>query len=343
MAYRQRNKGFQLDITHKGKRYRTQILGDVTDAKAAEAHCEKGLNEGKSWLHICKELDLARKDLSIHAIFTQMQHKWKDPCGLRTAKNIVEQIGIHKKITTIDEEVIDNLIEDWKSSGNADSTCNRKLAALSKILSHAKKRNYIKSKPEIEWFIEGQGRIRYFKLEEENRFLAALYSERYNDVADLTAFGNDCGGRKSELKRIDQERDIDGRILTIMTTKAKAPFPRYIELTDRALKILKRRGRYPFANISDEHLRKAWNFGKIKLGLQDDKQFTFHCTRHTFASRLVQAGIGITVIQELMGHKTIKMTLRYAHLAPRNKTEARKALENSSDRYGDKVAKVIGF
>jgi len=343
MAYRQRNKGFQLDITHKGKRYRTQILGDVTDAKAAEAHCEKGLNEGKSWLRICKELDLARKDLSIHAIFTQMQHKWTDACGLRTAKNVVEQIGIHKKITTIDEEVIDNLIEDWKSNGNADSTCNRKLAALSKILSHAKKRNYIKSKPEIEWFIEGQGRIRYFKHEEENRFLAALYSERYNDVADLVAFGNDCGGRKSELKRIDQERDIDGRMLTIMTTKAKAPFPRYIELTVRDIKILKRSGRYPFANISDEHLRKAWNFGKIKLGLQDDKQFTFHCTRHTFASRLVQAGIGITVIQELMGHKTIKMTLRYAHLAPRNKTEARKALENTSDQSGDQVAKVIGF
>ena len=174
-------------------------------------------------------------------------------------------------------------------------------------------------------------------------FLAALYSERYNDVGDFVAFGNDCGGRKSELKRIDQERDIDGRMLTIMTTKSKAPFPRYIELTDRALKILARRGRYPFANISDEYLRKAWNFAKIKLGLQDDKQFTFHCTRHTFASRLVQAGIGITVIQELMGHKTIKMTLRYAHLAPRNKTEARKALENASDQGSDRVAKVIGF
>jgi integrase len=343
MAYRQRNKGFQLDITHKGKRYRTQILGDATDAKAAEAHCEKGLNEGKSWQLICKELDLARKDLSIGAIFSQMQHKWNDPHGLRTAKNLVTQIGIHKKITTIDEEVIDNLIEDWKSNGNADSTCNRKLAALSKILSHAKKRNYIKSKPEIEWFIEGSGRIRYFKKDEEKRFLDILSNKEFFEVYDLTAVGIDTGARKSELKRIDQQRDIDGRMLTIMTTKAKAPFPRYIELTDRSLKILSRCGRYPFAGISDEHLRKAWNYGKIKLGLQDDKQFTFHCTRHTFASRLVQAGIGITVIQELMGHKTIKMTLRYAHLAPRNKTEARKALENYSDRSGDNVAKVIGF
>ena len=44
-----------------------------------------------------------------------------------------------------------------------------------------------------------------------------------------------------------------------------------------------------------------------------------------------------------MGHKTIKMTLRYAHLAPRNKTEARKALENTSDQSSDQVAKVIGF
>ena len=136
MAYRQRNKGFQLDITYQGKRYRTQILGDEADAKAAEAHCEKGLQEGKSWQLICKELDLARKDLSIHAIFTQMQHKWKDPQGLRTAKNLVVQIGVHKKITTINEELIDHLIEDWKSNGNADSTCNRKLAALSKILSY---------------------------------------------------------------------------------------------------------------------------------------------------------------------------------------------------------------
>ena len=78
------------------------------------------------------------------------------------------------------------------------------------------------------------------------------------------------------------------------------------------------------------------------MGLQSDKQFVFHITRHTFASRLVQSGIGIQIVQDLLGHKTIKMTLRYAHLAPHNKTEARMALERS-DKSGVKLAKVVGI
>jgi len=43
---------------------------------------------------------------------------------------------------------------------------------------------------------------------------------------------------------------------------------------------------------------------------------TWHTLRHTFASRLVMAGVGLKEVQELMGHKTITMTARYAHLAP---------------------------
>ena len=46
------------------------------------------------------------------------------------------------------------------------------------------------------------------------------------------------------------------------------------------------------------------------------KDFTWHCIRHTFASRLVAAGVPLKAVQELMGHKTIEMTARYAHLAP---------------------------
>src|SRR5208337_230704 len=50
--------------------------------------------------------------------------------------------------------------------------------------------------------------------------------------------------------------------------------------------------------------------------------FRWHDLRHTFASRLVMAGVDIRTVQELMGHKTIQVTLRYAHLAPQHQLEA---------------------
>jgi len=44
--------------------------------------------------------------------------------------------------------------------------------------------------------------------------------------------------------------------------------------------------------------------------------FVWHDIRHTFASRLVMAGVPLKAVQELMGHRSIEMTARYAHLAP---------------------------
>ena len=52
------------------------------------------------------------------------------------------------------------------------------------------------------------------------------------------------------------------------------------------------------------------------------KDFTWYCLRHTFASRLVMAGVDIRTVAELMGHKTIQMTMRYAHLAPEHQLAA---------------------
>ena len=88
-------------------------------------------------------------------------------------------------------------------------------------------------------------------------------------------------------------------------------------------------------------LRHSFETALRKSGSED---FRFHDLRHTFASNLVMEGVDLVTVQQLMGHKTLEMTLRYSHLAPNHKIRA----VNIPDRIlslnppqGERPAKVI--
>ena len=78
-----------------------------------------------------------------------------------------------------------------------------------------------------------------------------------------------------------------------------------------------------------KNFRTAFERAVAKAGIAD---FTFHDLRHTFASRLVMAGVDLPTVQALMGHKTIAMRLRYTHLTTEHKHRAVRLLEPVADK-----------
>jgi site-specific recombinase XerD len=59
--------------------------------------------------------------------------------------------------------------------------------------------------------------------------------------------------------------------------------------------------------------------------------YTWHCNRHTFASRLVMAGVDLRTVAELLGHRTLQMVMRYSHLAPEHQASAVDRLVHSGN------------
>ena len=214
-------------------------------------------------------------------------------------------------------------------------TVNRYLAVLKTILRFKRQ-----SWDHIKLHKESKGRIRVVSKDEEVKIVNLLrntkHSDRrsfYPDVADLVEVQIDTGMRLGEtLKLTYEDVNYESNLIHIWINKGDRP--RSVPMTKRVAAIFKSRQTdeqlKPF-NLTPYQSDKAWAWTRKEMGLKGDKEFVIHALRHTCASRLVNKGVDLYVVKEWLGHSTIQVTEKYAHLSPIKLAQALNALEIDGD------------
>lgn len=264
--------------------------------------------------------DLAGKYINI--LWDDGSHKY----NVKSFLGEINEILKSKRFSGFDQHMLDSLIGTLRERGNSNATINRKMAALSKLLRKAHKMGDIYNLPEFIRQKERVGRIRFLETEEEKRLFAAIKS-RCEDSYRLAVFLVDTGCRLGEAIGVTWN-DLQDHRVTFWLTKSNRS--RTVPLTRRANKaaqILHDGQKGPFSMLTQVRFRQIWNEAKAEVGLGKDDQVVPHILRHTCASRLVRGGIDIRRVQMWLGHQTLQMTMRYAHLATHDLDSCVKVLE----------------
>jgi integrase len=204
--------------------------------------------------------------------------------------------------------------------------------------------------------VDDDERVRYLSAEEEQRLRGALEKrendlrgarDRFNEwravrnraalpkrpdgyvdhVRPLVLLLINTGLRRGEVFSLKwADIDADASMLTVRAAAAKSGDSRRVPLNDEAQEVLEtwrkqrkpKDGDFVFPGADGARLTKINKSWATVCKLAELTNFRLHDCRHHFASRLVQLGVDLNLVRELMGHADLKMTLRYAALAPDN-------------------------
>jgi site-specific recombinase XerD len=230
-------------------------------------------------------------------------------------------------------EITVRMINEYKNKRRSDgvkpATINRELATIKKAFNLALKQwEWVTQNPVMTVAMERENnkRDRWLSDEEQEKLLKVITPE----FKELVIFALNTGMRLSEVLTLSW-KGVDLFRKTITVFKSKKNEKRTIPINGTIFEMLKSRARVRSIKtdlVFPSRVRTVidkCNAGKIfrsaveEAGIED---FKFHDLRHTFATRLVQAGCDIYKVQNLLGHKSPTMTQRYAHHCPESLRDA---------------------
>lgn len=250
------------------------------------------------------------------------------PATQKTARHQVALLTTHlghRRLYELDGRVLDRYAT-IRLQTVSPSTVREEIERLSRIVNHARARGVLLAHPFRGWRRPRIDRRDYRVVtpDEEARLLAAARA----DFRDWIVLALDTGLRKGEL-RVLEVRAVGAGELRL--TQGKTKKVKRIPLTPRAAAIVKRRSTesrersYIFASAAGRPWSLPWIDHRWAETLRGAglKGIRFHDLRHTFASRLADAGESVAVVGELLGHKPpYTTTLRYFHPLPDAKRAA---------------------
>ena len=227
---------------------------------------------------------------------------------------------------------------------------NRELALLKPLFSKALEWKRIKENPvkSVKRLKGATKRVRYLLPDEIQVLLSNCDGLLRGLLKSLVTVALHTGARKGELQNLQWPQvDFDLGIISLLDTKNGERRDIPMNETVRAtLKAMERASEFVFPNRNGQRIDNAQvqiSFCKAieRSGILD---FHFHDLRHTFASNLVmQEGVELNDVRELLGHKNMSMTLRYAHLSPKHKGKVVNILDRVMSQNPPQVGKVVNL
>lgn len=264
----------------------------------------------------------------------------EDALWKKWIKPVIGSISLDSLGAAALEQIKSNMLTDGKSPASIKYA----LAVVSQVWNMAFRSGIVTGVCPVKHVIlpkKDNRRQRYLNKREAEEFLEVL-AKRSPISRDMAILGLDCGLRFGEIASLCWE-DCDFNREQMLIRDPKARANRYAFMTQRVKDMLLQRrtvggagfifldkngnklGRISntFRRIADEMFNNDINDSRLKV--------CFHTLRHTFASWLVEAGIGLYEIKELMGHADFSMTQRYSHLSPEGLRKAIRVLDGNNN------------
>jgi len=298
-----------------------EALEGLKNMVLKEHYLECGIDPQKQQIKLKEFVDMFIENYS-----KVNKRSWKDDqYRLQKLVGFFGNIYLHE-VTPLD-------IEKFKlmklTEGRAKATVNTYLKVLKRMYNIAIDWGYAKDNParRVKLYSEKDSlKERILSKEEEDRLLEAASAH----LRPILVIALNTGMRRGEILNLKWNQ-IDFQKNEIRVEKTKSEKPRTVDinsyLLEKLLRLKKKsdRSQYVFINpktgVPFTTVRRSFENACKDAGIEE---LRFHDLRHSFASRLIEKGVDIIRVKELLGHSSVRVTERYTHS---NQKERKKAVE----------------